>query len=340
MTASSLLVLLTALLQGVDNDTPNSAPADARKPTYLISAKAHVMIDPLDARTLADDGPFIETLAGVLNNGDLTDADKADAFFLMRMKFDWAFIGAASIPPGFTYDRVFGMYLHTYRGYRKALGAGDGHDVKGLLDLAKLRDPEHVVRASSALLLAAVLDPEATRPTVIELCDPKLVEASVAPPITIHHLALCAALCDVGDDGFAKLAVLASKFPFEESQEDVLLALAYSRSAKARELIQQFAEEQAPKKFDLAAQLALTIVRSRQEPEDFQAWVRPLAAKAETEEVKQSLLDWAAAEPKPIGPMHPQQGAMKIWDGFHATIYNNGTRLEFGDKFSGFMARE
>ena len=339
MTASSFLILLATLSQGVANEN-HSAPADARKPTYLVSPKAHAMIDPLDARTLADDGPFVRTLRDVLNNGDFTDADKADAFFLMRMKFDWAFIGAAAVPPGFTYDRVFGMYLQTYRGYREELRAGGRHDVKGLLELAKLRDPEHVVRASSALLLAAVLDPEATRPAVIGLCDPKLVEASVAPPIAIHHLALCAALCDVGDDGFAKLAALASKFPAEESQEDVLLALAYSKSAKTRELIQRFAEEHAPKKFDLAVQLALTIVRSRQEPEAFQTWVQPLAARAGTEDVKKSLLDWAAAEPKPIGPMHPRQGAMKVWDGFRATVYDDGARLTFGDGFSGFMARE
>ena len=96
----------------------------------------------------------------------------------------------------------------------------------GLLEVARLREPEHIVRASSALLLAAVLDPQATRQTVIDLCDPKYVEASVAPPITIHYLALCAALCNVGDDGFVRLAGLTSKFPFEESQEDVLLALA------------------------------------------------------------------------------------------------------------------
>src|SRR5687767_6203392 len=154
MTASALLIVFASLLQSISNDKDHSAPPDAKKATYLISAKAHALIDPLDARTLADDEAFTKKLAGVLKNPDFTDADKADAFFLMRMKFDWAFIGAASIPPGFTYDRVFGMYLETYRGYRKA--QGDGHDVKGLLEVAKLSEPEHIARASSALLLAAV----------------------------------------------------------------------------------------------------------------------------------------------------------------------------------------
>src|SRR5688572_27414646 len=221
MCAFPLLIVLASLLQSVSNETGGAAPADARRPSYLISEKAHAMIDPLDARTLADDAAFIQALKAVLNNPDFTDADKADAFFLMRMKFDWAFVGAASIPPGFTYDRVFSMYLQTYRGYRQALG--DEHSVKGLLELAKLSEPEHIARASSALLLAAVLDPEATRDTVIALCDPKHVAASAAPPIVIHHLALCAALCGVGDEGFARLATLTSHFAFEESQEDVLL---------------------------------------------------------------------------------------------------------------------
>ena len=337
MTASSLLIVLACLSQ-IGNQKDHSAPPEARKATYLMSSKAHAMIDPLDARTLADDEAFIKTLTGVLKNADFTDADKADAFFLMRKKFDWAFIGAASIPPGFTYDRVFRMYLKTYREYGESLG--DGHDVKGLLELAKLAKPEHIARASSALLLAAVLDPAATRDTVVALCDPKLVAASAAPPIMIHHLALCAALCGVGDEGYTKLAALASRFPFEESQEDVVLALAFSEGARPRELIKQFAEQHAPKKFDLAVQLALTIVRARQTPEEFKAWIEPLAAKAESEELKKSILDWAAAEPKPIGPNRPRGGWMKLWDGFEVTIYDDGARLKFGDTFSGFMARE
>ena len=314
------------------------APADAKRATYQISDKAHAVIDPLDARTLAGDEAFIRTLREVLKNPELTDADKADAFFLMRMKFDWGFIGATSVPPGFTYDRVFAMYLKTYRGYGKALGAG--HGVKGLLEVAKLSKPEEIARASSALLLAAVLDPQATRETVVALCDSQVVGASAAPPVAIHHLALCAALCGVGDEGFTKLAALASKFGFEESQEDVLLALAFSDGVRTRELIRQFAEQHAPKKFDQAVQLALTIVRSRQTAEEFQAWVQPLAAKVESEELKKSILDWAAAKPKPIGPFDPRRGWMKVWDGFQATIYDDGVQLKFGEKFSGFMSRE
>jgi hypothetical protein len=338
MIASSLLIVLLALFQSISNDKDHSAPPEARKASYTISDKAHAVIDPLDSRTLAGDAAFIQTVKGVLKNPDFTDADKADAFFLMRMKFDWAFIGSASIPPRFTYDRVFGMYLETYRGYQKALG--DGHDVKGLLQLAKLSESEYIARASSALLLAAVLDSQATRDTVVDLCDPELVANSAVPPITLHHLALCAALCDIGDDGFTRLAALTSQFPFEESQEDVLLALAYSDSARTRELIQQFAENQAPKKFDQPVQLALTIVRSRQTPEEFQTWIQQLADGAESEEFRKSILDWAAAEPKPIGPFNPRQGQLKLWDGFTATIYNDGIRLTFGDKFSGFMTRD
>src|SRR5688500_14304462 len=91
MTASSLLIVLAFLFQSVDKAKDHSAPPEARKATYLISAKAHALIDPLDARTLANDDAFIKTLTGVLNNAEFTDADKADAFFLMRKKFDWAF---------------------------------------------------------------------------------------------------------------------------------------------------------------------------------------------------------------------------------------------------------
>src|SRR5688572_18906060 len=336
MKKSALLIVFASLLAGINNAQAELAPPEARKPTYVISDKAHAMIDPLDARTLADDAAFVKTLRGVLKNPDFTDADKADAFFLMRMKFDWAFIGAASIPPRFSYASVFKLYLETYGGYRKALGKG--HDVKGLLELAKLSEAKDIARACSALLLAAVLDPEATRETVVALCDEKLVAASAAPPIAIHHLALCAALCGVGDEGLTKLAALMSRFPFEESQEDILLALAVAEGPRTRELIRQFAEQHAPRKFDQAVQLALTIVRSRQTPEEFGAWIQPLAAKAESEEVKKSILDWAAAKAKPIGPSNRQGGWMKLWDGFKVTVYDDGARLEFGEKFSGFMS--
>jgi hypothetical protein len=339
MNASLFTVLFSALLQYIAINNFDLAPADAKNPTFVVSSRAHAMIDPLDARTLANDGPFIKTLREVVSNGDFNDADKADAFYLMRMKFDWAFIGTTSIPPGYTYHRFVRMQLQTYYRYSEAFGEGVREDVTGLLELARLREPEHIVRASSALLLAAVLDREATRQAVVGLCDPKYVEASVAPPITIHHLALCSVLCDVGDDGLVNLAALASKFPFEESQEDVLLALAYSKSAKAPELIQQFVEEQSPKKFDLAVQLAITIVRSRQKPDEFEKWVQSLAEKVESEQVRKSLLDWAAAEPGPIGPYHPQRGLMKVWDGFSLIIFDDGKQVKFGDKFSGFVPR-
>lgn len=336
MTLVVLLIVLASQVSSVKNDG-NLAPPEARKTTYSISSKASAMIDPLDGRTLADDKGFVRTLTEVLKNPDFADIDKADAFFLMRKKFDWAFIGAASIPPGYTYDRVFGMFLQSYREYRK--GLGNGHDVKWLLEIAAFPEPENIVRASSALLLAAVLDPEATRETVVALSDPQLVAATVAPPIAIHHLALAAALCDVGDEGFGKLAALATRFPFEESQEDILLALAYSDSEPNRALIQQFAEQHAPKKFDNAVQLALTLLRFRQKPEEFKPWVESVAAKSETEQNKKSILDWAEAKPKPIGPYHPQRGILKLWDGFTMSIYNDGSQLTFGDNFSGFMSR-
>jgi hypothetical protein len=226
-----LLMVLASQVANAGNDK-HLAPPEARKTTYVISSKASEDIGPLDARKLADDKEFTRTLTEVLNNPNFSDADKADAFFLMRRKFDWAFIGSVSIPPGYTYDRVFGMVFQTYGNYRKTLGGG--HDVKRLLELAALPEPENIVRASSALLLAAVLDPEATKETVVALSDPQLVAASAAPPIVIHHLALSAALCNIGEEGFTKLAALASEFRFEESQEDILLALAYADSPHNR----------------------------------------------------------------------------------------------------------
>jgi hypothetical protein len=78
-----------------------------------------------------------------------------DAFFLMRKKFDWAFLGTVMIPPGYSYDRIIGMYLQTYLEYGKALE--DGSDVSGLLEVAKRSEPENIIRSSSALLLAAIL---------------------------------------------------------------------------------------------------------------------------------------------------------------------------------------
>ena len=84
----------------------------------------------------------------------------------------------------------------------------------------------------------------------------------------------------------------------------------------------------------------MTIVRSRQKPEDFQTWVQQLTAKAETEGVRESLAEFASAQPRPIGPFHPQQVLMKKWDGFSLTMYGDGKQLKFGDNFSGFVPNQ
>jgi hypothetical protein len=332
-----LFFLLFATQVTSSGNDKHLAPEEARKSSFEISPKAIEAIQPLDGRSLASDPEFVRRLREVLENPNFDDADKADAFFLMRMKFDWVFLGAVMIPPGYSYDRIFGMYLKTYRDYGKALEYGS--DVSGLLQVAKRSEPENIIRSSSALLLAAVLDPEATRETVIVLSDPDRIADSVAPPIVIHHLALCAALCNVGDEGFTQLAALMSRSPYEESQEDILLALAYTDSPHNRTLIEKFAEEYAPKKFDIAVQLALSIMRSRQKPEVFKLTIDQITAKCESDQVKQSILDWSQAALRPVGPFHPQRGIMKVWDGFTATLYNDGSRLTFGDQFSGFMSR-
>ena len=150
-------------------------------------------------------------------------------------------------------------------------------------------------------------------------------------------MALCAAVAPVGEAGCEKLAALAAEIPYEEAQEDLLLALLHSGKG---DLIRKFAEEMGPKKFDLATEFAMMVVRMGQKSEQFQAWVKPIAAKAEMPEVKKEIDAWAAAEPGPIGPTHPQHGVMKLWDGFDTTFYDDGAQLKFGDKFSGFIVRE
>lgn len=81
------------------------------------------------------------------------------------------------------------------------------------------------------------------------------------------------------------------------------------------------------------------MMRYRQKPEVFKAAIDQIMAKCESDQVKQSILDWSQAPPKPVGLFHAQRGILKVWDGFTATLYNDGFQLTFGDRFSGFMSR-
>jgi hypothetical protein len=108
MPAILIFLLFATQITSSGNDK-HLAPAEARKDSYEISSKAIEVVKPLDGRSLASDPEFVRRLREVLENPNFDDADKADAFFLMRMKFDWAFLGAVMIPPGYSYDQFSGF---------------------------------------------------------------------------------------------------------------------------------------------------------------------------------------------------------------------------------------
>lgn len=333
-----LPVLLMLFMFSIQTGTAHSknAPDEARIPSFEISEKATEIVSPLDRNFLSKDNLFLETLVNILRKKDLSEAEKTDAFYLMLKKIKWEFTGTVRLPPRYTYFRIFRGTASTFIMYQRSLQALK-YNVNGMLDIVQGDCNNNVVRCSNALLLAAMLNPEASEKVVGKLINPAKLEESQVPPILVHHLSLAVVLCrkyrmavELGD--------ITLKIPSEESQEDILCALGMFNSRLTESKIKMFLNKAVNEKFDGAVQTGLLILFERLDNQEFEIFYSDLIDSAKDLELKHTLSEYNDAKIKEgaLGGSK-SKGWVKIWDGYNVVVYDDGLQITYGNEFSNFI---
>ncbi len=331
-----ILLVLAIFLYLTGTAYPEKAPDKARIPSFTVSKKSAELISPLDRALLSQDNYFIKTLTSILENKDLSEADKVDAFYLMLKKIKWQFTGTFKLPPNYTYFKIFRGTASTFLMYQRSLQLRK-YNVSGLIDIVRSDCNTNVVRCSNALLLSSMLNPEATGSVLGELIDPEKLAKSQVPPILVHHLSLAVVLSKKHLTA-AELGDIAHKIPIEESQEDILCGLSMFNSELTQSKIKKFLYDVVNQKFDSSVETGLLILFESLDSQSFDSFYSGLIDSVKDSERKKTLTKYNYKKIKEasLGGTTPR-GWTKLWDGYNVTVYDDGLYITYGSDFADFI---
>lgn len=307
------------------------APASLPRHAFALDPKVDEWAQPLEVRKLMQDEVFLEVLRSVLARPDFTEANKADAFYLLLKKIRWNFSGAVQIPPNIDYPAFFNAQAGTFLDYQARL-QNLRYDVAPLLRIAAEGHRANVVRAAHALLLAALLDRQAAAAAIRILLTPDELRHAQVPDILLHHLALAVVLARQPPLA-AELDALWDATASEEGREDILCVLGIYRDLNR--IRSRLAEEQDPA-HDLTLETGLLLLK-RCLPAD--------AFSAASDEMRSTHPALAGAldtlrQRNFRSSTRTAAAFWKTWDGFDATLYDDGMRLTHGESFGDFIPGE
>jgi hypothetical protein len=308
-----------------------------KKSSYAVSAKAARLIEPIEARQLADDRSFLATLERVFAAPESSGADHADAFALMLRKIGLGFTGAARIPKGANYLRTFGGISSTFIRYQDQLSPLK-LDATDLLKVAESQCATHVVRCSHALLLATLVDRTAATPVVDSFVDINRINAAEVPPILLHYLSLAAVLTRDSELTMS-LGALIDQVRWEESQEDVLCAMSVFSVPAALQMTEAFATSALASRLNEAVKTALAVLRTRLPDDQFRERYARIVDTVTDRQRKASLLRISDDDFAPLDRFGEDKGSVKTWDGFTVTRYGDGMMLSYGTGFRDFISK-
>jgi hypothetical protein len=242
LTRPAAAVATFAILATISGAGPGQEDDDKKAPSFPIDAGAKAFVGRFERAELVKDDVFIKAL-GDLARGKLSPEARADAFALMQERIGWLFVGAERMFPKCSYAQTIAMILSTYIGYQEKMPADV--DVGPLLELSRTARDRHPLRASNALLLAAILNHKATKDVVKAAIDAKAIAKAPVPAIDLHNLCLAAAL--VRDpEVMRQLVDLLPGIISEESREDIIAATGIFQDDPLRDKVEQFVKRRFP----------------------------------------------------------------------------------------------
>jgi hypothetical protein len=301
-----------------------------REPSFPIAAEAKAFVGRVDRTELAKDDVFVKALVD-LAKSDMPAEAKADAFALMQERIGWLFVGAARLFPNESYARTIAMILTTYFEYQQKMPAD--LKVEQLLDLARKTRGDHPLRASNALLLATILNPKASKESILKAIDARAIEDATVPAIDLHNLSLSAALA-LDPTVVTKLLSLLPDIQSEESREDVIAATVIFKNDKLQGMVEQFVRQHFPSLMDNSITTALIVLALAGPPDHFRDFYKSLGdLTKEKNDIDWLRKFWDSGFRDPLQADPAKGSALKIWDGFTIKLENDGGTITDGRSF-------
>jgi hypothetical protein len=233
-------------------------------------------IDQAGKEEYFNDDFFNNQLKAIVQNQNYSEKDKALLFYLMQKKIGFAFYGSAYIPPKQNY---FSHHLGKVYIYQKTkLSLKDlNYDVANLLALVDSNRNKDAILASSALLLATLLNTDNVGKKLEYYSQEAIISQSKNPEIFNHFVCLTSSM--IQDSIIVRnLNHNLMAFTSNSQIEDVLCAI-YSKKNPVTTIKTYILNEKNPKN-ELAIQTALCALADKVPPAAFQQSVKVLIASS------------------------------------------------------------
>ena len=328
-----LIVLLLLSLLPVAPSYAIKAPEEIRAQGIRLSPEAQKFMESIRSSELAEDRYFEMMLLRMLNRPELTEDQKTEIFYAMLKSIGWGFSGAVRIPAYYDYFQVFGGYVSSFLQYQENLKPL-AYEVSGLLEIAHRDFQQHVSHASHALLLAMLLNAEASKAGLEEYLDAESIQQAQVPDVWLHYLAFGVVLSREASLAL-KFGTLLDAVESEEGQEDVLCALGVFEAEENFARIKEFIHDTLEKDYTQAVETALLITKHRLAPNEFYIFYMGVLSEAKRTFYLKELQEREFRSD--IWRDNPKKVYLKVWDNFDVRVYDDGILLTYQDIFSDFM---
>ena len=290
------------------------------------------LIEQADKSSYFDDEFFNALLKKIVLDKQFTDKEKVQLFYLMQKKLGFAFVGVNYLPPKQNYFNFFMGEILTWQKTRLSL-KDLNYDPSSLLVLVDSFRTRDAIVASNALLLATLLNADASAKSLEHFSEGQIILESKNSDIFNHYLCISAALKQ--DSLITKnLVKNVLSFKSEPFIEDVLCAI-YTKNNLVSTIKDYILQEQNPQN-ELGVQTALCALSAKVPPATFQKSVKSFIS--ETKELwKKDICKNILANKIPFNYSitNKEQIVTKKWDAVVLSLYadgalmTNGTLLEF-----------
>ncbi len=296
-------------------------PADKPSAARLItaSAKATAAVSGSEG-AINDDERFVVKLKEVLRDGSLSSQDKVEAFYLMLRAVGWAFNGSMMLPGGVSYHDYCGFQIATYYKWHVALSS-EGFSGAEFIQLAERKTAGAEPLAAYSVLLAGILDADKMEPAAKQF----LVNANESTPLLLRSAIIAAALTR-SEEMSAELGATLERVKGEEALEDLICALSVMSTYQSYRAVSGFVMDRATRPFDQEVETGIHAMRAHMDPETFAKFYTDLLSHVSDPTLRQKLTEFR--DRNFAYSLTVPGTAIKIWDGFGVTVYDDGYSIE------------
>jgi hypothetical protein len=333
----SSLIVITFILFAI---TPimsiaAKAPIEIKQSSFVLSSEAQIFTEKYHANDLIDDSYFISTLDMILTS-DLNELSKVDAFMIILDKIGWLFNGTMKLFPERNYFETYTGTIATYLKYQKALEPLE-YDINKLLAITQPSSNASVIQRANALLLATIVNRQASISQIYALCNSEVINSSDVPAIMLHSISMSVVLARDAQLAHRLLAIIPS-ISIEEGREDILCSAGIYSVPEIIDSIRKYVRNNYVSSFDCSIQTGLIIIQKRSLKDDFISFLEELSTIDHEKVRAKDISEFKSSNFRgPLESLPGERVYTKTWDNFNITFYDDGTLVTYGD-FSHFRS--